>query len=297
MLFTDRDFINIDDIVTIDSDVAEVAAVENIPTEGDSSFVHQAIEEAASTLEAHFQNFGYNYINGQYTSAQNAMFPFMDSTPKPRLTMGQIVIDSATTTYWSPLKRWAAYLALRNFYQIASNRKIDDKYQAKLKAVQADIDNKYWNALKSSGLPVVFTPIPCPGALYEPSAGTWGAANVTETAGGSATAATWDVAVTWTAGTVESGPSETISIAVDANNLIEVDISSLVVPGPPTSTAVTSWKVYAGQHGKTLYFQTTVPIATAEYVFAATPTLSGVPVGRGQTRDVNLTFLNLWLRS
>src|SRR6266478_5667322 len=111
MLFTDRDFVSIDDIAILDPDVPDVAAVEQIPTEGDGSFVHQAIEEAANHLEGHFQNFSYNYLNGQYTGSQNALFPWSDSTPKPRITLGQVVIDSATTTYWSPVKRWAAYLA------------------------------------------------------------------------------------------------------------------------------------------------------------------------------------------
>jgi hypothetical protein len=289
MLFTDRDLITFEDVLTIDPDVAEVASAEAeaIPTAGDESFVHQAVEECANTLLAEMQNVDYNYgLN------QRSFFAWGDSTPAPRIRIGQVVTDSDTTTYWSPLKRYVAYLALRNFYQIACNRKIGDKYDEKVKQVEKDLKGKYWSAVKAAGLPVCFSPLPCPGAKYEIGQGVWSDANVTQVSGSTATGADWDVAVTWLKpGSVESAPSETITVATQADHQLVVDISSLVVP-----EGVTVWKIFAGVSGSTMYFQASLPVGTTSYTFTADPIATGTPVGRGQSRDTSLVFINLFSR-
>jgi len=172
MLYTDRDFVSVDDLFSIDSDIAEVSSVEGIVLEGPQGLIHQAIEETANKLVSEFQNLGYNW--SQQSLRLNTFYG--DSTPPARIRVGQVVVDDDTTTYWSPLKRYVVYLALRNVYQSASSRKIDDKYDVKLKQVEKDLSNKYWAAFKKSGLPVCYAPIPCPGAQYELSQGTWTAA-------------------------------------------------------------------------------------------------------------------------
>ena len=306
MLFTDRDFVTIDDIVAIDPDVAEVSSVENIPTEGDGSFCHQAIEEAANTIMEYMQNFGY-YFGASAVTQQVYLFPTYDSTPPARITLNQIVVDSDNTTYWSPLKRWVVYLALRNFYQIVSNRKIDDKYDKKLQQIQKDIDNKYFPAFKSAGVPVAYTPVDCPGSKYTINSGIWNNANVTTTSGGTAAAGDYDVAITWVNTVGESGPSETSSIHVDANNVLTVSIASLNPPGMTTtstdnqspdteSTPTLYWNIYAGVTDGPLYFQAQVSIANKTYTFSGAPVNFGTLVGRGQTRDVEMTMLNSFFR-
>lgn len=290
MLLTDRDPITIDDVAAIDPDVLEVASVESIPTEGDGSFVHQAVEEAANTILSYMENFAYYYGVGA-VSQQAFLYQAFDSTPPPRIKLGQVVVDSATTSYASPLKRWITYLALRNFYQIASNRKLDDKYQSKLEQIQKDIDRKYFPAFKSSGVPVVYTPIPCPGAKYEVNQGVWDDSNVSAVAGGSASGGTYDVSITWVNGGSQSGPSETITLDVADNNLISVDISSLV---PPAGTS--GWSIFVGSTGKPQYFQAQVPIASTSYTLPGAPVLSGSVVGRGQARQVALTIINGFFR-
>src|SRR5207253_2680383 len=131
-------------------------------------------EECANILLSHMQNVDYPYWFGNQTP-----FLYGDSIPGPRIRIGQVVVDSDTSRYWSPLKRYTAYLALRNFYTAACNRKIGDKYDEKLKQVEKDLKGKHWHAIKASGLPVCFSAIPCPGAKYELSAGSWTDSNVT----------------------------------------------------------------------------------------------------------------------
>ena len=290
MLLTDRDPVTINDILSIDPDVAEVCSVESIPTEGDDSFVHQAVEEAASTIESYMQNFTHSYI-GQQTGA-TSIFPLNDTNPSTRVAMGQIVVDG-DNAYASPLKRWITFLALRNLYQIAANRKLDDKYEKKQKSIETDLNNKYFPAFKAAGLPVVYQPIPCPASQYERNQGTWTSANVTSVSAGTDLAADFDVAITWSKpNNIESGPSVTQTIQLLDNQRIRIDISSLVIPAD-----VSSWKIYIGKHDGPLYFQASLPVAASSYTLTSSPILAGPLVGIGQPPDTKLAFLNLFLKA
>jgi hypothetical protein len=292
MLLTDRDCISFDDLVAIEPEVGEIAAAENIPTEGDRSVVHHAVEEAGNRLLAVMQNFSYPYFNGMNGDFLQAgiMYGYFDSTPPARIKLGMVVTDSDTSTFASPLKRWITYIALRNFYQRASNRLQGDRYDNKKKQIQADIDNIYWPTLKACGLPVVYNPIPCPGAHYEVGQGVWSADNLSAV-NAMASGGTFDVAVTWL-GQVESGPSTTETVTIESNNALHVDITSLTPP-----SGVTSWNLFVGNTGGTLYKQTTLPIGTTSYTLPTDPVLSGTAVGIGQPRDTNLVFINLFSRA
>lgn len=280
-LYTDKDFLTVDELISLDSSVSEVASVEGIELEGVGGIIHQAIEEAAGILLGKFQDFTYYWCGNQL---------YGDSTPPPRIRIGQVVVDSNTTTYWSPLKRWIAFLALRNFYQTASNRKVEDKYQTKVKQIQDDIDRKYWLQLHQTGLPVISFPIPCPGAKYELNQGVWNDANVS-TSAATATGGVFDVAITWKSSSDESAPSETITVDVATNHVLAIDITSL---NPPQGAV--SWNIFAGVQGGSLTLQATVPVGTKTYTFDGDPVLSGTVIGRGQAHTANLTFINLFSR-
>lgn len=297
MLFTDRDWLTIDDVAALDPSAPEVARTEGIATEGPTGLVHMAIEECANQLLSEMTGFPNYYALQSLVGNIESMGALNDSTPPPRIKLGRVVVDSFTTSYASPLKKYTAALALRNLYQIASNRKIDkdDKFQSKLKSVERDIECKYWPALWASGLPTVFTPVHCPGALYELNQGVWGIDNVTQVSGGSGAANAWDVAITWfskQSETAESASSQTISFSLSASNFIHIDISSLT----PTNPNIVSWNVYAGRQGGPLFFQASVPLATKTYTFTGDPTLTGKVVGRGQTQDCALTFIHAFNR-
>lgn len=305
MLFTDAQFVTSDDLAAIDPDSINVAQVENIPLTGDGNVLQLAIEEAAATLEGNFQNFDYNYLSGlDHTLILLGSFGrYGDSTPPPRMRVGQIVVDAATNTYSSPLKRWVAFLALRNLYQMAGNRLSGqtDRYQQKMNQIQKDIDNKYWPAFRSSGLPMVNIPVACPGAVGEVGVGVWNEDIVNLVSGDSGdNTQSYYVALTYTnSAGIESGPSQAISQVPDNTTVIEVDISSLTpnpVPATPATVPVVSWTIYAGLTNGTLYKQITLPVGTTSYTFAGLPVLSGPIVGRGQLRDRNLTYMNMLFR-
>jgi len=293
MLYTDRDCLTIQDVVAIDPDVLEVATAENIPTEGDNSFIHQAVEECGSQLIAEFQNFSYNFDPHNF-AIQAGFYGALgyDATPFPRIKLGMVVVDSADNLYASPLKRYVTFLALRNFYNVASNRKLDDKYQAKMNQLDKDIKNKYLRNFRASGLPVVNYPIPCPGAKYELNQGIWDDSNVTAVSGGSTTGDTYDVAITWVTNVGESGPSETITLTVPDNSVIAVDISSLNQP-----QGTMAWKLFAGKTGNTMFLQEITSNGISSVTLPSSPVLRGEIIGRGQPRDANLTFINLFNRA
>jgi hypothetical protein len=301
MLYTDSSsWLTIEDLKVLDPDIAGtdanvVATVENVPTTGSQTFIQSAIEEAAATLQGMFQNFGYNFFSLNTPAfQQNVLYGIYDSTPPPRIKIGQIVVDDGSTLYASPLKRWVAYLALRNFYQLVSNRVMDDKYQAKMKQLQSDIDNKIWPAFKSVGLPVVFFPLHSPGALYEVNSGTWDSSNIVQVSSGSDSSASYDVAITYSTsdGKVESAGSETITFDMDADNVMSINIASL---NPPTNASY--WNVYAAVHGNLLRFQTTQPLDVLTYQFPAAPVTTGRFLGRGQAADTTLTFVNAFFKA
>lgn len=289
MLFSDCQFVSLADVTYADPNVLAVATNEVIPTTGPGNFIQLAIEEAGNTLLANMQNFSY-YFGSQALTQQVLLFPTYDATPPNRITLDQVVIDSETTIYTPPLKNWVIYLALRNFYQICSNRLIGDKYQLKVTQLQKDIDYKYWPAFKASGLPIVFNSIPAPGSAL-PGVGTWNSSNVTQVSGGTDAAAIYDVAITWTTTNGESGRSDIQTISVQVDHQINVSIASLVVP-----SNASAWNIYVGLTGQTMY-QNAVNLTTTMSSTLGTPSLSGTVLGRGQKRDVNLTFINTFFRA
>jgi len=296
VFLTDRDCISIDDITAVDPEVASIAATESIPTEGDSSFVHLAVVEAGNRILGLMQNFSYpHYTSSGTQPSPGLFFPAYDATPTVRIRLGQIVTDSDTSTFQSPLKQWITYVALKNFYRLVSNRLLEDRYEKKRRDYECAIDDTYWPALKACGLPMCYNPIPCPGALYEVGQGIWSASNLAAVPG-SGVGNTFDVAITWAGAQGESAPSQTQTITIPAGHVLEVTISSLVVP-TVAGTSMASWNIYAGITGSTLFSQATVPVATKTFTLAGDPLLSGTIAGTGQPKDTSLTFINLFSRA
>jgi hypothetical protein len=307
VLLTDHDCLVFDDLVSIDPDIADIAATETIPTEGDNSFIHYAVMEAGNRIMALMGNFGYPYTTGgvSYTNQTGMFMPWADSTPAPRLRLGQIVVDSDTSTFDSPLKTWIKYLALRTFYQVASDRNLGDRYDKKRVTIERDIDRIHWPNVKATGIPMVRTPISGPGS-YEVNAGIWSSSNVSTVAASGTAGGTFDVVVTWYSPSLacESAPSSTMTVSVSAANALQVSIATLNPPNfilqqniqQATGAGVTAWIIYAGLTGQSMYYQMQLPIATTSYTFLADPVLSGKMVGTGQQKDADLVILNLYSR-
>jgi hypothetical protein len=308
MFLTDRDPIVFADIVAIDPEVSDIATTESIPTSGNSSFIHQAVMEVGNKIMSVMQNFSYPWMTGAggYATQMGMLQPWYDSTPAPRIRLGQIVMESDTSLFDSPIMSYLKYIALRNFYEIASNRNMNDRYDAKKIQYQKDIEHTYWPNLKASGISISWVPLPAPAALYEQASGTWTSSNVSAVASSESSGGVFDVAITWFSPVLntESGPSVTQTITVAADSALQINISSLNVPNTvtqynivtSTGANISAWNVYVGLTGQTLYFQGQVPIGTTTYTLPSDPVLSGKIVGVGQQRDCELTILNLFSR-
>lgn len=312
MLFTDGLILASDgsDLIKIDSEVSDIASACQ-PTIALSDVIADAQLETASFLlglGGRFWGRWQNMYNGPDYGYQAL---FTESANRPRYSLGQIVVnDVEYPAFWSELKRYLVYVTLFNFYRDASRRpgkggQISDRYATKRDVYEEEIKAKYLPRLKKAGIPVVGKPMSCPGALYEPNAGTWSnASNLTLVSGGSGSQdASYDIAVTWQDTTAslnnESAPSATLTIAVPAGQKVQIGIANLTAPNgtyrnaslprmPVQPLNANQWNVYAAITGQTLTLQASVPYSTKSYALDV-PTTTGAAVGVGQYPDLYFT--------
>ncbi|MBX9601250.1 MAG: hypothetical protein K2X35_09605 [Bryobacteraceae bacterium] len=303
MLFTDDDLLTAEALTSVDPEVPEVAAAEGIAVEGENSIIRGAWEECANAVLAKMEQFG-----GGLEATSGGL-----GYTRSRVHLTQIVASDAYPRKLSALQRWMLYEALQMFYRAATNRTVSDRYEEKRKRFAADAE-KHWRRLTAFGLPVVTEPLPCPGALHEHNAGSWGAANLGGVAGGNQAATTYEVAITWVDGSRyqsaaakgngESGGSRLVAFTVGVNQLLRIDITSLAPPtagnqyrwessdGAVRLLNPTHWNVYAGTPDGPLWLQNAQPIAAGVKVhtLAGAPALSGTPLDPGQRPDARYTF-------
>jgi hypothetical protein len=324
VLWTDRDFVSSNDLITLDAEVQSVASAEEITLDdpsGGAGIIHRAIEEAGDKLFKYLQLFG-GYLNSGTVSANHyaaVMNVGLPSVNRSKILMGQIVVSSLDGVSWPPVKRWVAYWALHAFFRDAANRTLKDRYATKEERYRAEANGAHWDALRTLGVPIVTQPLPCPAAVWEPNTGNWGDGNVSQVAGSGTVEGSYDVVVTWVdqdpglygsnTGTgsfvnnAESAPSVPATIALVAGNVAVVDIASLVAPtgAQPLGSIpfaiveymrATGWNVYAGPSGGPLCLQTPtpIPIATKSFTFPGDPLTGTALVGPGQYAERNLSL-------
>jgi hypothetical protein len=314
-LFSDSDIVTTATLVQIDGETASVATAEGITLAGTGGIIRQSWTEAKNEILRAQQL--YNTWYGASSLAGSGSWAVLSSSytaaSVSRVKPAQIVISSAYADDASAFATWFAYVALANFYRSAANRKIKDRYDAKYSRYKCEAA-RMWGTLRANGLPVVFRPLECPGALHAVNAGAWGAANVTAVSGGASSApVAYDVAITYvdqsqyqsatSKGNGESGPSATIAFTVGAAHFLSVSIAGLNPPnGVPDQVGIadgqvvplnaSGWNVYAAVSGSvpTLQNASPVAIATTSYTLAAAPTATGAALGTGQWPDRNLFF-------
>ncbi len=324
MLFTDSDIISDVDLTAIDAQCATVAATQDIQIQitGAQGIIRKTAEECGHEIVSQFQNYsGYlasPSIGINHTAAVNNIFS--SSISRPRFRLNQVVALTPDPSM-RLIQQWLAYSALYKLYRAAFARyaKKEDRFERKME-LYADERGTAWNRIEAAGIPIVLVPLPCPGAIREPGAGTFSASNVSAAGSGSGDPGSqYDVAITWTGAQYvspsnpannESGPSASVSIDVAAGQLITVSISGLSAPAstPPnvgtadglyTQMQATGWNVYVGTPGGTLYLQNATPIAvaTTSYTLASKPTLSGSVLGAGQFPDYNFAWQRVRMRA
>lgn len=312
MLWTDSDFVTPEELASIDSEILSVANAEEIVLENPNGtgLIHRAIEECGAGFMKYMQLFGgYLYAGDSTSGHDNAVMNIGQGIRnRSRILLSQVPVSSIHPLAWAPVKRWVVYWILYLFYQDAASRRMDnDRYGKKADYYKAQANGKYWDDLRTAGVPVVNSPLPCPGAIWEPGQGVWDDGAVTVVSGSGTLTDTYAVVITWVdqirQKNAESGPSAQVVVSLTPGNVLKVDTSLLV---PPTGqqhpgtlalatvdcARATGWNVYAGPAGGPLYLQNPSPIAVATKTWTAPadPVTGTVQAGTGQWADRYLSM-------
>lgn len=318
MLWTDRDFINTADLLSVDPEMSEIAAAENMVLEGSNSVCRRGIEEAGAFLERKLVNFGSLASSGDLSlSHLAAVFNTGGhSTQRRKFSLEQVVVSGRNSEYWSEIKTWVAVTVLCVAYRTAMNRSSNDRYEHKYDRFGKMLREQSWPTVKKLGIPILQQPLPSPEAIQGFNPGTFSAADVS----GSGNAGEWSVAVTYVDSTKyvssinpvngESHPSVEKIVTTASSEVIRVDITNL---NPPTgvlqnearargfsiSRKATHWNVYAGPSGGAMTLQNSSPISldTKTYTLAGDPSTTGKVAGLGQYPEAYLTIMDSIQRS
>jgi len=324
MLWTDADFISLNDLLAIDPDISDTATSLGInlaSAPGQPGMIRIGIIDAGRKLENALISFT-TYISSNDLSANHLAAVFYTGTQpnqRRRITPDQVVVSGRNVNYDSDIKQWALNRVLIRFYLAASNRSEDDRYTKRLDQFTKRDKLEYWPMLKGSGIPFVYRPMPAPGAIQLPNAGSWSVSQSVQA--GCVATGSFVVGITYTDSTRYFGAAGNLPGANPANqngegdagvlktitltggNAINFDITKL---NPPIGTISVSdiargfvvplnadgWNIYVGAGDGTatvpMYLQNTggpIPIGTKTYALPADPLTSGFTMGVGQYVD------------
>jgi hypothetical protein len=309
MLWTDAYFVSEADMVILEPEVTAIAA-DNSPAiiiDGPGGLTQNVLTEASTYMMSQMQRFG-GYLSSGLVSANHLAAVFNVGGPgvnRLRILPGQITPDDPYLPY---LKQWVVARLLREFYRTAYARTTQDRFKLKMDQYEKDAKWLYWPSIYAMGVPVVFQPMPCPGAVGERAPGTWGQNNVGTVTQAGTTGGTWDVAITYLDQSRYLGPgrfqkangesfvSARVTVTVAANDALTINIDSL---NPPSDTNMyggvdpanlayaitnnlnaTAWNIYVGLSGGTLYLQNPgnpIPISQTTFTFTTDPPI--LPIG------------------
>lgn len=318
MLWTDQDFVTANDLASIDPEVPEIAAAESIILEGPDSVCRRGIEEAGSFLERKLVTFASFASGGELSSNHLSAVHNVggQSVQHRKFTVEQIVVSGRNQNYWSELKKWVAYVCLRQLYRTAMNRATNDRYEHKHDRFHSLIMTEAWPTTKKIGIPVVRQPLPCPEAVQGFDPGTFSVSAVA----GSGTAGERYVCVSYVDSTKyivaqnpcngESHVSVPKIVTTSNSQVVSVDITNLKPPtGALTNESrargfsipreATHWNVYSGLSLDSVSLQNAspIPLSTKTYVFSGDPSSTGPRPGLGQYPEIYLTIMDTLQRS
>lgn len=277
MLWTDRLPITVADVALIDPESPQVATSEKTLL---SDRIAHAYQEATAELFSATQSYNASFSPDVSALHLGAVLgrPYSSSEIMPC----QVVVDSRNPGIRSPLQLWLAWKTLVSLYEYAFGRSVSPRYEGKLVTVSGRV-REAWINVWNSGIPCVYAGLSAPAALYEKS----GSFALSSVAAVGAPAGTFKVAITYSAGSVESHPSAEQTITTTSGNGIRVDISGLTPPAGYQYLAPTHWNVYAGTG--TLYRQVaSIPITTLTADLGASLLASGPTPPSGQAADRTL---------
>ncbi|TAL08410.1 MAG: hypothetical protein EPO02_13075 [Nitrospirae bacterium] len=293
-LLTDSDQVSGADLRAIDYEVADVAETHKLTLEGDGSVIRGAWEECAEKLLAAFQNFGSGSPLGPFGVIPNLLYwNWPAGTTNSAISLSQVVASDPLNKR-SVLQRWLTLCALENVYRAVANASQEDRYKKKQAAYDVEAA-KAWRLLSRLGLPVVSQPLPAPGALHEPGAGTFSGSDIGSVVTGSAADQPVEISITWwdSVRSAESGPSLVIGYDIPDNAVLTVSRANCVPPA-----AATHWNVYVSAlTGQPLTRQVQLPIATTSWAAPGAIAATATQLGPGQAAERNIAFSNFLQRA
>jgi hypothetical protein len=290
-------------LISIEPELLEIAKVEKLTLEGANGLLQRAKESCQTTLSNFMAITG---VNASDLSLRNVNTPaFLNDRTTQYAGFAQLVVSGETESSWSPLRQWVADRTLRVIYQAAVNRNTD-RYQQRFDSVDEHIRVESWPRLRRIGLPLVYAPLPAPGAILE-RAGSFTEVNVLTVVNAAGTSTDEiDVAITWVsdpaATNFESYRSQRVPITLSNGRVLKVSIAGLIPPDgeqPAHTQALsryatriaTGWNVYVGKRSGKLYLQNLSPLnLSTDYTATGNPTYSGVQSGLGRYADINLVL-------
>lgn len=295
-LWTDGLYPSPGDVAAVAPDLATDNSYDQSPTTL-LNLCTEAYSHCAGILASKLQSvIGATNFNpsGGATALHNSaiIWGIRAQTQVVKLRLGQMVLNDLYTgdtgvSLNGPIRDWLAYWAVTLGYRklMGQSDPKSDRYLLKYQFYRKLVGNEKWNILAATGIPYVRLPLPAPGALFEPSAGRWTTANLSQVVPGAGSPAggTFYVAITWVAqaasngsglyvsqahkGNAESGPSQIMplqnsiypSLVVTAGHVLTISIASLNPPtgavplpeasvtGVTTGTMIaTGWNIYVG---------------------------------------------------
>lgn len=249
-LWIDREWVGLADLTAIDSEVPSIAEAEEITVEGLGGVAREAFAECSNWLMTSFPS-----LSGAYDPVSD-----VGRTVYNRFRLEQVVITEEYGERRTPLRDWLIWSTLAAFYRSAVRRSLSDRYERKLELADGEL-RKRQAAVRRHGIPIVFNPLPSPGAPGAPWAGSVSPVTATAVSNGSYSGATTVYyAVSFVSNGVESARSVVAAIDLASGESFTLTPTSLDPPNLVNGYLhPTGWNAYTGATADDLRLATVTP--------------------------------------
>lgn len=287
-LWIDREWVGLAELSAIDSEVASIAEAEEIDVGGSGGVAREAFAECSNWLTTSFPS-----LNGAFDPVA-----YVGGAVNNRFRLEQVVMTEEYGERRTPLRDWLIWSTLAAFYRSAVRRSLNDRYERKLELAEREVAKRL-SAVRRGGVPVVFNPIPAPGAVFAPWAEAVGPLIATVTSGGGVGETVVYYAATFAAGEYESSRSEVGSISLADSETFNLSAIDAVPPFAVAGiTAPTGWWPYLGLSATSLRRVGDAAIALGSILADARAAVSvtGDLMNNGQAPDCVIQYRDLILR-
>lgn len=156
-LWIDRDWVGLADLTAIDSEVPSIAEAEEIAVEGVGGVAREAFAECSNWLTTSFPS-----LNGSFDPVSN-----IGRAVCNRFRLEQVVMTEEYGERRTPLRDWLIWSTLAAFYRSVVRRSLKDRHERKLELAERELAKRL-AAVRRAGIPIVFNPLPAPGAVEVP---------------------------------------------------------------------------------------------------------------------------------